>query len=227
MGQKSRRSRTSRGDGDKVTPSVLSESDQEEETNMRSIPEIKEEEIPVDISDETLDVKPPVVAKVEQEELTIRDQQQVKEEESPGNIREDDRRQNTSGQHYITTTELHQTISVEYNNNGLKSQRCNQQKSQKGKEESSECGKYFVNTTSLLKHQRVPKRNKPFACSKCEKRFTQKCHLIRHKNLHKGDKPFACFECEKRFTQKCHLIRHKNLHRGDKPFACSESYPTY
>ncbi|KAM4619692.1 uncharacterized protein O3C94_021061 [Discoglossus pictus] len=35
-----------------------------------------------------LDVKPPVVSKVEQEDLNIRDQQQVKEEESPGSIRE-------------------------------------------------------------------------------------------------------------------------------------------
>ncbi|KAM4689145.1 uncharacterized protein O3C94_007293 [Discoglossus pictus] len=70
---------------DKVTPSVISESNQEEETNMRSPPEIKEEEIPVNINE---DVKPPVVSKVEQEVLNIRDRQQVKEEESPGNIRE-------------------------------------------------------------------------------------------------------------------------------------------
>ncbi|KAM4614109.1 uncharacterized protein O3C94_022146 [Discoglossus pictus] len=111
----------------KVTPSGLSESDQEEETNMRSPREIKEEEIPVNISDGPdtyslhivtvkeeeenereeddgdtqqsvihsdpcqgpLDVKPPVVSKVEQEDLNIRDQEQVKEEEGPGNIRED------------------------------------------------------------------------------------------------------------------------------------------
>ncbi|KAM4619606.1 uncharacterized protein O3C94_021154, partial [Discoglossus pictus] len=73
---------------DKVTPSDLSESDQEEETNMRSPREIKEEEIPVNISEGPLDVRPPVVSKVEQEDLNIRDQQQVKEEESPGSIRE-------------------------------------------------------------------------------------------------------------------------------------------
>ncbi|KAM4621032.1 uncharacterized protein O3C94_020982 [Discoglossus pictus] len=74
---------------DKVTPSDLSESDQEKETNMRSPREIKEEEIPVHISKGPLDVRPPVVSKVEQEDLNIRDQQQVKEEESPGNIREE------------------------------------------------------------------------------------------------------------------------------------------
>ncbi|KAM4614112.1 uncharacterized protein O3C94_022149 [Discoglossus pictus] len=38
-------------DSDKVTPSGLSETDQEEETNMRSPRGIKEEEIPVNISD--------------------------------------------------------------------------------------------------------------------------------------------------------------------------------
>ncbi|KAM4621038.1 uncharacterized protein O3C94_020988 [Discoglossus pictus] len=55
---------------------------------MRSPREIKEEEIPVNISEGPLDVRPPVVSKVEQEDLNIRDQQQVKEEESPGSIRE-------------------------------------------------------------------------------------------------------------------------------------------
>ncbi|KAM4632534.1 uncharacterized protein O3C94_019064 [Discoglossus pictus] len=77
-----------REDSYKVTPSVLSESDQEEETNMRSVQEIKEEEILVNISEGPLEVKPPVVPKVEQEVLNIRDQQQVKEEERPGNIME-------------------------------------------------------------------------------------------------------------------------------------------
>ncbi|KAM4652028.1 uncharacterized protein O3C94_014359 [Discoglossus pictus] len=71
-------------DSDKVTSSFLSESDQEKERNMRSW-EIKEEEIPVNISE---DVKPPVVSKVEQEDLNIRDQRQVKEEEIPVNIRQ-------------------------------------------------------------------------------------------------------------------------------------------
>ncbi|KAM4632535.1 uncharacterized protein O3C94_019065 [Discoglossus pictus] len=56
---------------------------------MRSVREIKEEEIPVNISEGPLDVTPPVVSKVEQEDLNIRDQQLVKEEESPWNIRED------------------------------------------------------------------------------------------------------------------------------------------
>ncbi|KAM4619583.1 uncharacterized protein O3C94_021190 [Discoglossus pictus] len=41
-------------DSDKVTPPALSESDQEEETNMRSPREIKEEEIPVNISEGVL-----------------------------------------------------------------------------------------------------------------------------------------------------------------------------
>ncbi|KAM4652030.1 uncharacterized protein O3C94_014362 [Discoglossus pictus] len=82
-----------REDSDKVTPSVRSGSDQEEETNMTSPWEIKEEEIPVNISEGPLDVKPPVVSKVEQDELNIRDQQQVKEEEIPVNIREDDSRE--------------------------------------------------------------------------------------------------------------------------------------
>ncbi|KAM4641311.1 uncharacterized protein O3C94_015700 [Discoglossus pictus] len=42
-----------RKDNDKVAPSVLSESDQEEETNMRSPRGIKEEDIPGNISEES------------------------------------------------------------------------------------------------------------------------------------------------------------------------------
>ncbi|KAM4605885.1 uncharacterized protein O3C94_023189 [Discoglossus pictus] len=58
-------------------PSVLSKPHPEEETNVRSH---------VEIGKGPLDVRPPVVIKVEQKELNIRDQ--VKAEENPGSTRE-------------------------------------------------------------------------------------------------------------------------------------------
>ncbi|KAM4688517.1 uncharacterized protein O3C94_006709 isoform 1-T1 [Discoglossus pictus] len=69
-------------DSDKVAPSVLSEFDQEEETNMRIPREIKEEDIPVNISEG-------ILSKLDQEEETnVRSPQQIKEEEIPININE-------------------------------------------------------------------------------------------------------------------------------------------
>ncbi|KAM4622316.1 uncharacterized protein O3C94_020140 [Discoglossus pictus] len=71
-------------DSDKVTPSGLSESDQEEETNMRSPREIKEEEMPVRISEVSERVK----LEFEQEETNMRSPRQIKEEEIPVSISE-------------------------------------------------------------------------------------------------------------------------------------------
>ncbi|KAM4605839.1 uncharacterized protein O3C94_023237 [Discoglossus pictus] len=113
---------------------------------MRSPPEIKEEEIPVNINE---DVKPPVVSKVEQEVLNIRDRQQVKEEESPGNIREDGTEiWNNLGEDHICHT-VENPFAC------------------------SECGKCFSRISDLNRHKMTHTGEKPFSCSECGKCFSR------------------------------------------------------
>ncbi|KAM4628472.1 uncharacterized protein O3C94_019219 [Discoglossus pictus] len=107
---------------------------------MRSPREIKEEEIPVNISE---DVKPPVVSKVEQEELNIRDRQQVKEEESPGNIRED----GTEIWNDLGEDDICHTVEKPF--------------------ACSECRKCFNQLSDLNSHKMTHTGEKMFPCSEC------------------------------------------------------------
>ncbi|KAM4608143.1 uncharacterized protein O3C94_022937, partial [Discoglossus pictus] len=124
-----------------------------------------------------LDVKPPVVSKVEQEDLNIRDQQQVKEEESPVNIREDGSKiWNNIGEDPICNT-VEQLFPC------------------------SECGKCFSLASNLNTHKRTHTGEKPFPCSECGKCFSQASSRNNHKRTHTGEKPFPCSECGKCFSQ--------------------------
>ncbi|KAM4641328.1 uncharacterized protein O3C94_015723 [Discoglossus pictus] len=112
---------------------------------MRSPRAIKEEENPVNISEGPLDVRPPVVSRVDQEDLNIRDQQQVNEEESPGNIRED------GAEICNTLGEDHMSHTVE------KTFAC------------PECGKCFSRASHLNCHKMTHTGEKPFPCSELGK----------------------------------------------------------
>ncbi|KAM4641300.1 uncharacterized protein O3C94_015688 [Discoglossus pictus] len=167
---------------DKVTPSVLSESDHEEETNMRSPREIKEEEIPVNISEGPSGVKPPVVAKDEQEDLTIRDQQQVKEEESPVNIREDvPMTSNMCEEHQVL-------LFTGYN-----------------PYECSDYEKCFSTSADLSTQEQLYTEDQKYGCSECGKCFSRASSLKAHKRSHTGDRPFPSSECGKCFSHSSTL----------------------
>ncbi|KAM4662939.1 uncharacterized protein O3C94_011271 [Discoglossus pictus] len=85
----------------------------------------------------------------------------------------------------------------------------------------SQCGKYFSRKSAVVIHQSVHTGEKPFSCTECGKCFTQKTSLVQHLKIHTGEKPFTCPECGKSFRQKSELVTHNRVHTGEKPFTCS------
>ena len=82
----------------------------------------------------------------------------------------------------------------------------------------SHCDKTFVDSESLIKHERTHSSDKPFSCSHCDKEFTTADDLKNHDNKHSDQKAFSCTECDKNFSDSKSLKDHKSTTHSEKNF---------
>lgn len=85
-----------------------------------------------------------------------------------------------------------------------------------------ECGKIFVDSSSLRKHI-LTHGEKQYICKYegCGKKFLDNSKLRRHQLVHTGEKPFKCDLCGKKFSLDFNLKTHLRTHTGEKPYICS------
>ncbi|XP_068122577.1 zinc finger protein 585A-like isoform X2 [Hyperolius riggenbachi] len=83
-----------------------------------------------------------------------------------------------------------------------------------------QCGKSFLRSMDLAKHEKAHTEEKTYACNICGKNFRRHTSLLIHARIHTGERPYECTQCGKSFVQRQHLTTHQRTHTGEKPFQC-------
>ncbi|MCP9259257.1 hypothetical protein DINM_001405 [Dirofilaria immitis] len=82
------------------------------------------------------------------------------------------------------------------------------------------CGKGFISSSALTRHNPVHTGERPFKCDVCGKSFNQRGNLKSHSLIHTGVKPYKCDVCGQSFNLQGNLNRHSLIHTGVKPYKC-------
>ncbi|XP_067909782.1 gastrula zinc finger protein XlCGF8.2DB-like [Heterodontus francisci] len=81
----------------------------------------------------------------------------------------------------------------------------------RGHSHCSMCGKGFIQTMQLSKHQLVHN-------FLTEQSFKSKKNLRRHQHTLTGERPVTYSVCGKGFTRSSALLRHRHVYPGERPF---------
>ncbi|KAM4652079.1 uncharacterized protein O3C94_014417 [Discoglossus pictus] len=233
---------------EKGKPSFLSKLDPEEETATRSHLQIKEEDIPVNISEELHNYNLHIGTIEEEREEEVIQQVEFQSYPCTGIVSFKEKQEGKTEEEEIlqietysdpcadgsmdknTTEPLHSSYRklcfVQGHETVTKILECrnNQSKSNMNLDKEYlclECAKYFTNNSSFISHNKSHTCVNPCAYSECGKCFTP-FEFVNPQRIITAVRQFSCSECRKSFSNKPHLVTHQRIHTGVKPFSCSD-----
>ncbi|KPP69991.1 hypothetical protein Z043_111212, partial [Scleropages formosus] len=84
-----------------------------------------------------------------------------------------------------------------------------------------------IEDSAIIEDKSDDTGNLHFSCNYCGKNFSSASSLKKHTKLHKGERPYRCLECGNRFLRHSHLIAHKKVHqRRIQCTVCKKIVPT-